>query len=123
MLRLALCVAVIGQAVLLACAAKIPASEFRARLYREPPLKDDVISPLSPVLETVEMRVDNFNPNNDATFQMVRMKMPRHTSESLGLKIKMVGSRRDTTETMNFSCEEVPFSFMWVVNGPFHLDG
>lgn len=70
MLRLALLVVVIGQAILWTCAVRIPISQFKTHLHREPPISE-AKTPRVPRLEYIEQRVDNFDPNNEATFQMV----------------------------------------------------
>lgn len=64
-------VTIIGTSILIASAAKIPISHFKTLIYREPPLRSRTISPQAPVLEFIEQNVDNFNPNNDATYRMV----------------------------------------------------
>ncbi|XP_037029560.1 thymus-specific serine protease-like [Bradysia coprophila] len=71
MLRLTILFAtVIGPAILMASAEKIPIGKFKTLLYREPPISSEAISPQAPVLEYIEQNVDNFNPNNDDTYQM-----------------------------------------------------
>lgn len=74
MLRLTIFVAIIGQAILMTCAGKIPISHFKTLLYREPPVPEPK-SIQSPVEEYVEQNVDNFDPNNDATYQMVMCRL------------------------------------------------
>lgn len=74
MLRLdILFVAIIGPVILTALAANVPISQFKTLLYREPPILSDAISPQAPVLEYIDQNVDNFNPNNEATYRMVRI--------------------------------------------------
>lgn len=74
MLRLAISfVAIIGPVILTASAANVPISQFKTLLYREPPILSDAISPQAPVLEYIDQNVDNFNPNNEATYRMVRI--------------------------------------------------
>lgn len=70
MLRVAVILAIFGQVITIACAAKIPIGHFKTRLYREPPIPEQK-STLAPVLEYIEQNVDNFDPANDATYQMV----------------------------------------------------
>lgn len=70
MLRLPVYVAIIAQAILMTCAIKIPISHFKTLLNREPPIPE-AKSPRIPQLEYIEQKVDNFDPNNDATYQMV----------------------------------------------------
>lgn len=73
MVRLIVFVSIIGQVILMANAAKIPISHFKTLLHREPPIPE-AQSPRIPVLEYVEQNVDNFNPANDDTYQMVCRK-------------------------------------------------
>ncbi|XP_037040840.1 putative serine protease K12H4.7 [Bradysia coprophila] len=70
MSRIAIILAIIGHSILMASAAKIPISHFKTLLFREPPLLSQTIRPQAPVLEYIEQNVDNFNPNNDATYRM-----------------------------------------------------
>lgn len=70
MVRLAIIVAVIGQAIVMASAGKIPLSHFKTQIYREPPIPE-AKSIKAVELEYIEQRVDNFDPTNDATWQMV----------------------------------------------------
>lgn len=71
MFRVAIIAAFLVQVISVALAVKIPVSQFNSRIYREPPIPD-AKSPRVPVLEYVEQDVDNFDPNNDATYRMVR---------------------------------------------------
>lgn len=66
MFRLMFIVAIVGHA----CSIKIPLSQFKAEIYREPPVYGP-IKTTAVELEYVEQRVDNFDPTNDATWQMV----------------------------------------------------
>lgn len=70
MFRAAIIVAILGQVITIACAAKIPIGQFKTRIYREPPIPEQK-GTLAPVLEYIEQNVDNFDPTNDATYQMV----------------------------------------------------
>lgn len=70
MMRTAIFVALIGHAVFMASATKIPISHFNKLLHREPPIPV-AKTPRIPVLEHIEQKVDNFDPTNDATYQMV----------------------------------------------------
>ncbi|KAJ6639188.1 putative serine protease K12H4.7 [Pseudolycoriella hygida] len=69
-MRVPILLAVIGQVICFVCSAKIPVSHFKNLLYREPPVPEPK-TPRLPELEYVEQRLDNFNSNNEATFQMV----------------------------------------------------
>lgn len=74
MLRVTIVVLILVQAISMACAAKIPLSRFKSRVYREPPVSGDARGEQSiqaPVLEYLEQNLDNFDPTNDATWQMV----------------------------------------------------
>lgn len=66
MLRLLIIVAIIGQAF----TVKIPLSQLRNQVHREPPIPEQQ-SIADVELEYVEQRVDNFDPTNNATWQMV----------------------------------------------------
>lgn len=70
MFRLAIIVLIFVQALSITCAAKIPVSQFKNRIYREPPIPE-AKTPRIPELEYIEQKVDNFDPTNDATYQMV----------------------------------------------------
>ncbi len=63
--------AIIGHAISMGCATRIPIGHFKTLLHREPPISE-AKTPRIPVQEYLEQRVDNFDPNNDATYQMVR---------------------------------------------------
>lgn len=69
MLRLIVIVAIIGQAF----AVKIPLSQLRGQAFREPYIPEQQ-SIADVELEYVEQRLDNFDPTNDATWQMVGRK-------------------------------------------------
>ncbi len=68
MLQWILIAAVVGQA----CGIKIPLNQFKAEVYREPPIYGPIRT-TAVELEYVEQRVDNFDPTNDATWQMVKL--------------------------------------------------
>lgn len=69
-MRTVIFLVLIGQAILMASAIKIPINHFNKLLHRGPPIPE-AKTPRMPVLEYIEQRVDNFDPNNDATYQMV----------------------------------------------------
>lgn len=66
MLRLIFIVAIVGQGF----AVKIPLTQFKTEIYREPPIYGPIRT-TAVELEYVEQRLDNFDPTNDATWQMV----------------------------------------------------
>ncbi|XP_037044551.1 putative serine protease K12H4.7 [Bradysia coprophila] len=65
MLRWLFILAIVGRA----CTIRIPLIQFKSEVYREP-LIDGPIRTTAVELEYVEQRVDNFDPTNDATWQM-----------------------------------------------------
>lgn len=50
---------------------KIPLTHLKSKIYREPPIYGPIRT-TAVELEYVEQRVDNFDPTNDATWQMVK---------------------------------------------------
>lgn len=70
MLRKVILVVILMQAISITWAVKIPITQFKNRIYREPPIPE-AKTPRVPELEYIEQNVDNFDPTNDATYQMV----------------------------------------------------
>lgn len=69
MLRWTLIVSIIVGQVL---GIKIPSAQFKAELHREPPIYGPIRT-TAVEQEYVEQRLDNFDPTNNATWQMVRI--------------------------------------------------
>lgn len=53
-------------------AIKIPLTQFKTEIHREPPIYGPIRT-TTVELEYVEQRVDNFDPTNYATWQMVKL--------------------------------------------------
>jgi len=66
MFRLLIIVAVIGPAL----TTKIPLRHFKTQINREPEIISNMKSTAAVELEYIEQQVDNFDPTNDATWQM-----------------------------------------------------
>lgn len=98
------------------CAIRVPLIQLKSEVHREPFI-DGPIQTTDVETEYVEQRVDNFDPTNDATWQMVNPVLSLNSSEST--ETEMFYS--DTSETMNSSFVAVPFSSTAAVNGLFPL--